>query len=744
MSTTICPKCGASNADELRACGRCGARLPKGVPQSPGPQGAGSANRGGGRAGTGEGGGPPGRITFRRNQVVAKRYTVLDVIGRGGMGCIYRVHDNVLNEEVALKSLLPQFARDKLVVDRFQNEARIARQLSHPNICRVHDIGIDGDVMYISMEYLKGRSLRSILENLMPGQRVPVKTTLNVMDQLCVALDYAHHFTVHRDIKPENIMVLPDGSVKLMDFGISKLMTQENLTSASVVMGTPQYMAPEQLRNSSGVDARADIFSVGVVLYEMLTGNLPTGVPRPASQVMQDVPPALDPIVAKCVDPDPAKRYRSAEELRNALRPIRQVLNSATEAHTGVRPPSGRNRRRAVGVCLIAAVVLLTGAGLLQSEKSRQALVQRAVHEGRPHDERFEAAVRRVEAARTTAEDTLTKVTDPTSIQERRRILEFGDKQWDLAQDALTAGNQEKALTYVLNAWECYLAIEQWPEDDSMVFIPPGDVDVRDAKAGGTVTLDGFFMDRTEVTNGRFLAFAQAVGWRVPNYLTSSAYDSERAGPDLPVSGVSFYDAQAYAAWAGKRLPTEAQWARAAYGYEGKSDKYAWGDSPDDSGADTSPSDSTTSPKDASSADAPSEEPVTASVPQPKPVGTSEKDTTGSGCFDMTGNVSEWTRSAFAPLSYDPNDGREDESRLTFGSPIAVRGGNCAEPHELTFRDYRVFEGWEDSRAPVDQLQVDPYLGFRCVRELRLPEGTTPPSRANDAVSESPSAAQRQ
>ena len=158
------------------------------------------------------------------------------------------------NETVALKTLLPHFMRDKVIVERFFNEARIARQLSHPNIVRVHDIGTAGDVIYISMEYVAGQSLRGKLEAMPAGKRLPVKTALRVIDELCAALEYAHHYTVHRDIKPENIMLTEDGAVKLMDFGISKLMASGTVTATSMIMGTPYYMSPEQLRDSSRVE----------------------------------------------------------------------------------------------------------------------------------------------------------------------------------------------------------------------------------------------------------------------------------------------------------------------------------------------------------------------------------------------------------------------------------------------------------------------------------------------------------
>ena len=381
MSDVKCTKCGHANSQDRLVCVRCGASLPKRVAQaneSPGQAAAGGTRQ------------RPSSVSFRRGQNVAGRYTVIDMIGRGGMGCIYLVHDNTLNERVALKTLLPQFASDKMVVDRFYNEARIARQLSHPNIVRVHDIGLAQEIMYISMEYLQGRSLRAILEGQMPGDRLPVRSALRIMDQLCASLEYAHDYTVHRDIKPENIMVLPDGSVKLMDFGISKLKATTRLTSTSVVMGTPQYMSPEQQQDSSSVDVRADIYSLGVVLYEALAGSLPTGVPKPASQIRREVPPALDPIIMKCVDPDPKQRYQTAKELRAALKPILELAEAGSNV-TNVAPRGSGIRlegfgiRRIIGVTLAVAVAVLAGAGLWVMEQRRpETPASSTIHEQNP------------------------------------------------------------------------------------------------------------------------------------------------------------------------------------------------------------------------------------------------------------------------------------------------------------------------------------------------------------------------
>jgi len=251
---------------------------------------------------------------------INERYEVLSLIGRGGMGMVYKVRDTVLEEELALKILLPHFVSDTQVVERFINEVRITRKIAHPNIVRVHDIGSMGECLFISMEYVNGESLRTILDRMGPKRRLTVRQAVYIITQLCIALKYAHRFTIHRDIKPDNIMVTPNNHVKLMDFGISKLKDERFDTDRQEVVGTPIYMAPEQIHHAPDVDGRADIYSMGVVLYELLTGRPPVGMFRPASQVCDDVSPELDSIIMRCLEPDREKRYANPGELREALR----------------------------------------------------------------------------------------------------------------------------------------------------------------------------------------------------------------------------------------------------------------------------------------------------------------------------------------------------------------------------------------------------------------------------------------
>jgi formylglycine-generating enzyme required for sulfatase activity/tRNA A-37 threonylcarbamoyl transferase component Bud32 len=612
-----------------------------------------------------------GDVTFRRGQIIANRYTVIDLIGRGGMGCIYRVHDNTLDEEVALKTLLPQFVRDKLVVDRFYNEARIARQLSHTGIVRVHDIGFAGNVLYISMEYLRGRSLRGLMDALPTGQRLPIRTTLKIIDELCESLEYAHHFTVHRDIKPENVMIANDGSVKLMDFGISKLMTHNQLTAVSMVMGTPYYMSPEQLKDSSSVDARADIYSVGVLLYEMLTGNLPTGLVKPASQTISGVPATLDPIVARCVEPEPKDRFASVRELREALRPIRQLIEtgSSSSAPVVVRQKGPSPVLPVLG--LVLAVAILAGAafGVWSLENRRVRVLAAAPPAALENGAAAPVADddgAELEALGGFVSATAEKAAAAAGNDEAKKaLMRLAAGLW-AEVERLRAVNDPEALTMAWGAAQCYAGVLGAPE--GMTFIPPGLVPDQQ---GAEFWVDGFFMDRTKVTNGQFAAFCGANNWPPPG----QSLDDLLSRADVPVTFVSFFDAQAYAAAAGKSIPTYAQWVRATVDLDGE---YPWGDAPREDGANTG---------DAGGAD-------------PVPPGSFEADRTGFGCEDMAGNIREWTSSR--PEAGDVLPG--DDAKALLRENVLVCGGS-----------YGFDEAVPSDRAlPEPTLRRDWSLGFRC------------------------------
>jgi beta-lactam-binding protein with PASTA domain/predicted Ser/Thr protein kinase len=310
------------------------------------------------------------------------------------MAEVWRGHDRVLNRTVAIKTLLPQFARDGSFVDRFRREAQAAARLNHPGIVSVYDSG-DGDEPYIVMQYIEGRTLAEFLGS---GKMLPPMQAAQIAKEIAEALAAAHaHGVIHRDIKPANVMVTRDGKVLVMDFGIARLIAgPETAPQTSAVLGTASYLSPEQAQGQP-VDARTDIYSLGVVLYEMLTGRPPfsgdspmaiaykqvNATPPAPSSVNPDVPPELDAVVMRALSKNPANRYQTGQEFAEDLErartggevtatPLLPAGGEATQVisrpqPTSVLPPSveppGSSRKAWVGALLAILVMALLAAG---------------------------------------------------------------------------------------------------------------------------------------------------------------------------------------------------------------------------------------------------------------------------------------------------------------------------------------------------------------------------------------------
>lgn len=256
---------------------------------------------------------------FAVGSVFAGRYRILGALGRGGMGEVYRAHDSKLDQEVALK-FLPESARDPAQLERFRTEVRVARQVSHPNVCRVYDLGEVDGVPFISMEYVDGEDLKSLLRRI---GRLPGDKGVEMARRLCAGVAAAHAVGVlHRDLKPANIMLDGQGQVHIMDFGLSDLA--ERLQGHDIRSGTPAYMAPEQAEGRE-VTTRSDIYSLGMVLFEIFTGQQAFGEDGDrsshpsASQTASDVDPVVAKVIERCLEPDPSHRPQSALDVARAL-----------------------------------------------------------------------------------------------------------------------------------------------------------------------------------------------------------------------------------------------------------------------------------------------------------------------------------------------------------------------------------------------------------------------------------------
>jgi DNA-binding response OmpR family regulator/tRNA A-37 threonylcarbamoyl transferase component Bud32 len=264
----------------------------------------------------------------------ANRYEITAVIGRGGMGTVYRARDLELGEEVAVKTLRPELVSDEVSRERFKDEIRLARRITHRNVVRTHDFGEWDGLWYLTMEYVEGITLRALLDT---RGTLGVAATLALGSQLADSLAVAHTVgVIHRDVKPQNLLLDNEGVLKVMDFGVARLSARTgNLTEAGLIVGTPSYMSPEQLTGEA-VDARSDLYSAGAVLYECLTGALPVEAPtmialfakvlseepRPPSTLAADVPPALNELVLRLLAKRPEDRVQSATELMERLQAL--------------------------------------------------------------------------------------------------------------------------------------------------------------------------------------------------------------------------------------------------------------------------------------------------------------------------------------------------------------------------------------------------------------------------------------
>jgi formylglycine-generating enzyme required for sulfatase activity len=507
-------------------------------------------------------------LEFSKGDKVADRYTIDEPIGRGGMGVVYRAHDTLVDETVALKFLAPQLLTEK-GRHLFLREAQVARRLRHENIVAVHDVNWTSEgILYLSMEFAKGQSLRDHLRSHREQRRlIKVRLAVEVVKQVLAALEYAHRTVIHRDIKPENVMLLPGEAVKVLDFGLARAVHQEmaehqaemSAMEKGKVIGTLAYAAPEQLKLQE-VDARADLYAVGLVLHELLTLRTPVDPPVTVEQVRKDVSPGLLQVLRRALKEDRESRWPSAREFRLALR----------DAYNESYRPS-------------AAHVLTQG----EREASTEDMV----------------------------------------------FLEGG---------AFLMGN---------NA-------------------------VRAEAPEAEVSVGPFWIDRYPVTVAKFAEYLKATGQPEPKFWRDPQYN----GQDQPVVGVTWEQAQAYAAWCGKELPTETQWEFAARGRENR--RYPWGSLP--------PSSTRAN--------------YGEFIGMPSMVTMHEDGQTPDGVYDLAGNIEEWTRDPYAPYELMRKGHRDELMRKE--PRRVVRGGSWASPEDALLTTHR------NGVFPESQL---PTVGFRCV-----------------------------
>ena len=271
------------------------------------------------------------------SKLLAGRYELIEKIGEGGMAVVYKAKDRLLNRYVAIKILRPEFTQDEQFLDSFKRESQAAAGLQHPNIVSIYDVGRTGNINFIVMELVDGRPLSDFIKE---NGHLDYKTTIDIAKQVASALAIAHkHQIIHRDVKPHNIMITSDGVAKLTDFGIARAVSKATMVAdTSKIIGSVHYFSPEQARGAY-VDERSDIYSLGIVMFEMLTGRVPfdgetpvevalkhinEDVPSPA-KLVPGIPPALDKVVLKATDKYQTERYKSADEMLEALKNVEFV-----------------------------------------------------------------------------------------------------------------------------------------------------------------------------------------------------------------------------------------------------------------------------------------------------------------------------------------------------------------------------------------------------------------------------------
>ena len=367
-----CPKCQFDNPDTQKFCGECATPLPssKEIPVTE-------------------------TMETRKEQlttgsIFAGRYQIIEELGKGGMGKVYKALDTKINEKIALKLIKPEIASDKKVIERFSNELKFARKVSHRNVGRMYHLGEHEGIHFITMEYISGEDLKIMIR--MSGQ-LGIGTAINVAKQVCEGLIEAHHLgVIHRDLKPNNIMIDKDGNARIMDFGIARSLKEKGITGAGVTVGTPEYMSPEQVEGKE-VDRRADIYSLGVIMYEMVTGRLPfegdtalsiavkhkTEAPPDPREFNPQIPEDLTHLIMKCLEKDKNNRFQSPEELLSELTEIEKGLPT-TEIKIPRRKPTTSkeitvtfNLKKALLPAIIVASLVIAIVIVLQVLPSKKA-----------------------------------------------------------------------------------------------------------------------------------------------------------------------------------------------------------------------------------------------------------------------------------------------------------------------------------------------------------------------------------
>lgn len=370
--TSKCPRCGFENPEDTLYCGKCAS------PLKPGEEVLATETL------------ETPKEELNTGSTFAGRYQIIEELGKGGMGKVYKVHDTEIREKVALKLLKPEIAADEKTIDRFRNEIKLARKIAHRNVCKMYDLGDEKGTRFITMEYVEGEDLRGTIRRI--GQ-LPIGKSISIAKQVCEGLAEAHRLgVIHRDLKPSNIIIDREGNARIMDFGIARSREGKGITDAGVMIGTPEYMSPEQVEGKE-VDQRSDIYSLGVILYEMVTGKVPfegdtpftigmkhkSEMPKDPRELNTQLPEDLSRVILRCMEKDKDKRYQSAGEVRSELVNIEEGIPTTERVVPERKPLTSREITVTVGLKkllipgLVVAAIIIAAVIIWQLFPERKA-----------------------------------------------------------------------------------------------------------------------------------------------------------------------------------------------------------------------------------------------------------------------------------------------------------------------------------------------------------------------------------